>query len=346
MFEHLRAWMASYAPATAGKSAVKPQAAAAPAPRPAATAGTGGGISSLEDLAGAFYGSLLRPKDKEPSLSGEVESAIYRDVLTVIRSGVRPEDLPKLPAAVMQLLQKLRDENTSVKDITALINQDPVLASGVLKTANSPYYRTGEAEIASIEQAVQRLGMERLSAITLECLMKPAFDIKPIYFRYFSKYLWQHSQDCAFACAELARKAGEDYFTAYLVGLVHDIGKLVIFQALMRAIKQAHPDAQPNPQLISTIVDRTSLQLSCVSLKHWELPLVVQQAVCAQVNVGEEREQLPIQAYILYCANMLSEIRLLLSEGRLDEAGADNLLAPHGLSVAMVQGLFRDSHGR
>lgn len=338
MFEKLQAWMASYAPAASGAVAKQGTPSAA---RPASS--TSGGISSLEGLASAFYGSLLRPKDKEPSLSGAIESAIYKDVLSVLRTGVSPTDLPKLPVAVVQLMQKLRDENANIKDITTLINQDPVLASGVLKTANSPLYHTSDKEITSIEQAVVRLGTDRLKVITLACLMKPAFEITPIYFRYFSKYLWQHSQECAHVCAELAQKAGEDYFTAYLVGLVHDIGKLVIFQALMRAIKQAHPDAQPNPQLIATIVDRTSLQLSCVSLKQWEMPRVAQQAVCAQANVGEDPEQLPTLAYILYCANMLSEIRLLLGDGRLDDAGADKLLVPHGLSVAMLHGLFRDS---
>ncbi len=224
----------------------------------------------------------------------------------------------------------------------AIYCREPVLASEVVKAANSAYYRSGDGEVTSVEQAVSRLGVDRLSTITLAILMRPAFEIKPIYFRFFSKYLWQHSQDCAVACAELARQAGEDYFTAYLIGLVHDIGKLVIFQALMRAMKSAHPDVHPNPTLIGTIVDRTSLQLSCVSLKHWELPGVVQRAVCEQVNTGREPTGLSRLGELLFSANLLSEFHLLLSDGRLDDEQADRLLQPYGISAAMVHSLFRD----
>lgn len=345
MFERLRAWMATYSnnstPRKAGGSAPAQQKATS---TPAAVAARGG-ISSLEDVAAAFYGTLLRPQEKEASLSSEMETGIYKEVLAVIRSGVKPEDLPKLPAAVAQLLQKLRDEDTTTRDIVALINKEPVLASEVVKVANSAFYRSSDEEVTSVEQAVSRLGIDRLSTITVTILMRPAFEIKPIYFRYFSKYLWQHSQDCAIACAELARKAGEDYFTAYLVGLVHDLGKLVIFQALMKAMKAAHPDVHPNPKLIGTIVDRTSLQLSCVSLKYWELPKVVLEAVCEQVNAGRNPQGLSTLGDILYSANLLSEFHLLLDEGRLDDARTNDLLAPYGLNAAMIHALFQ-GHSR
>ncbi|MEW6645598.1 MAG: HDOD domain-containing protein [Pseudomonadota bacterium] len=346
MFERLKDWMSTYGSARDGAAATRsrPAAPAQPVKTPPASqpARKSAAVASLADVAAAFHGTLLRPQEKEATLSSDLEAAIYKDVLAVIRSGVHPEDLPKLPAAVAQLLQKLRDENTTARDIVTLINQEPVLASSVLKVANSPYYRTGEDEISSIEQAVQRLGFDRLSTITLSILMRPVFDVKPIYFRQFSKYLWEHSQDCAIACAELARKAGEDYFTAYLVGLVHDIGKLVIFQALMKAMKEAHPDVHPDPRLVGTIVDRTSLQLSCVSLKHWELPKVVQLAVCDQVKAGADPDRLGKLSYLLYTANLLSEFHLLLTENRLSDDEADEILGQYGLSAAMVHGLFKD----
>lgn len=343
MLERLRNWLngSSTVQQHTSENITVPENMTIPVDISVPTPGSSGdGIATLRDVAAAFHGTLLRPQDRESSLSSELELAVYKDVLKVLREGVHPEDLPKLPAAVSQLLFRLRDEKSNTGEITRLINQDPVLASSVLKVANSPYYITGDEEISNIEQAVSRLGMDRLSAITLSILMRPVFDVRPIYFKHFSKYLWQHSQDCAHACAELARQSGDDYFTAYLVGLVHDIGKLVIFQALMKAMKLAHPDVHPDPKLIGVIVDRTALQLSCVSLKHWDLPKSVQIAVCDQNRAGCEPEMMKDLSSLLYIGNLMSEMQILLTEGRVEEDVAEALLRPHGVSLETMRKIF------
>lgn len=294
-------------------------------------------MSNLRDVGRAFQSSLLRGKqhnsDEAPD---QLEATVYKDVLLNIKQGVKPEELPRQPTIMTELLRRIDDEHSTYHDIVDLINKEPALATQVLKEANSPVYHVSEDPITSIEQAVGMLGLQRLNTITITILMQDTFNISPIYFKHFSKYLWEHSLDCANISSRLAERAGTDPFAAYLIGLIHDIGKLVIFQKLMKALKSSHPDIQPNPSQIAKIIDRTSAQLSCVSLKHWELPVAVQIAICQQAKVTDP-EQFPEQAYILYCANLLSEIQLLINDKKLTQDEAVELLQQHGLEANVFE---------
>jgi HD-like signal output (HDOD) protein len=334
MFDQIRSWLTPRADPPAielapGSAIPASSASATPAPKLSA-------VRTLDELASAFSSTLLRgSKNGESTIGNATEQQIYREVLERMQKGVDPDELPKLPTAVAMLMKRLNDTNATYADMAKLINQDPVLASEVLTTCNSPFYRTCTEEITNIEQAVSLLGISRLASITLEILMRSMFEIKPIYFRYFARQLWQHSQECARISASLAQREAEDEFTAYLVGLTHDVGKLVIFQSLMKAIRTAHPDHQPNPAMVSMIIDRTALQLSCTVIKSWELPMVVQIAICAQTGrtLASDRKGL---ARLLYRANLLAEVRMLMQERQIGIEEAEELLAQHDLSLGLL----------
>ena len=253
-------------------------------------------LNTLEDVAKVFANSLLRPPrgQNDRTVASNLEREVYNKILKLLKEGVTPESLPKCPTTITQLLQVLQREDSTYKDVTALINKEPVLASKVITLANNPLFRPKSGEVTSIENAAQILGMAKLSALATTIMMRQLIEIKPIYFRMFGKYLWEHSQQCALACGYLAERSGHDYFNAYLIGLVHDIGKLVIFQELMAEMRKAHPDVHPNEKLIASIVDNTAAKLSCVSLKHWNLPLPIQTAVCEQAKNQSPEEFSPM----------------------------------------------------
>lgn len=340
MFDRLKQWINS-------QQGTPLPASAPSAPAPVATRSLHGGAvraagpGSLKEVAATFANTLLRPPSgpSDTLIAGELEHAVYNEILKLLKEGVDPDTLPKCPTTITQLLRVLGSDESGYDEVVALINQEPVLASEIIKLANSPLFRPKGGEVTCIESAARLLGMAKLSAMASTIMMKRIIEIKPIYFKYFGKYLWTHSQQCALACGYLAERAGVDYFNAYLIGLLHDIGKLVIFQELLKALRQAHPDLHPNEKIIATIVDRAAAQLSCVSLKHWELPLTIQTAVCEQARV-KEPESLSAMGYILYSANALSEIWLLLREGFIDREQTEQLLKQFDLPYEVLLELF------
>lgn len=134
-------------------------------------------------------------------------------------------DLPVLSIVATQAMTLIEQENATAGDLERLIRGDASLASRVLRLANSPVYG-GKVKIASISQAVVRLGMTQLKNTILMAAMGAVFDhTDPIV-----SSLWKHSIATSMASRWLAEEiGGADPEDAFVAGLLHDVGKIHIY---------------------------------------------------------------------------------------------------------------------
>lgn len=147
-------------------------------------------------------------------------------------------------------------------------------------------------------------------------------DIKPIYFRRFGAEIWRHSMQVAFLTSELSE---EDRDTAFLLGLLHDVGKLAIFKILLDAFVQAEPGEQPNSWLFRQVMTAKSLTLSALLAKYWQLPSTFETELDKLANINSRpRSGL---AAIVWRANVISEISMLHQAGKLSAEMLSDLLA-------------------
>lgn len=136
------------------------------------------------------------------------------------------EDLPTLPAVVQKLLVMLRDPNYSAADVSGAICSDQALAARVLKLVNSPAYGI-EHDIQSIDRAVIILGSDALQNLVMCAGVTAAMEAmgNPAVLTHF----WRHGYFVGAGAQALAVKvAGVDPGAAFLAGLVHDLGDLVL----------------------------------------------------------------------------------------------------------------------
>lgn len=140
-------------------------------------------------------------------------------------------DLPVLSAVAIDAMAQINTGEPSASDLEKLIRRDPALAMRILRLANSPLH-AGRVKIASISQAVVRLGMRNLKEAILVAATGEVFDHKDPYARAF----WEHAISVGYASHWLAKKLGigaaEDCF---LAGMLHDIGKLIIYKQVAKA---------------------------------------------------------------------------------------------------------------
>ena len=128
---------------------------------------------------------------------------------------------PMLPVVAIELMQITRNPNTSLKQVSDLIERDPWLTARAIKIARSPAF--GMAQINSIRDAVVRLGVGGIQQCILQAALQGRI-FKLDSHRALMEGLYNHSV----LTAQLARKISqypalyEDY--AYLCGLLHDIG--------------------------------------------------------------------------------------------------------------------------
>lgn len=133
----------------------------------------------------------------------------------------RIDRLPVAPASTRRLLA-LDKERASVSEVEAIAKTDQVLAAGLLKRANSPLYAR-LAEAKTIRDAIVYLG------IPASCNALLAASVKALFASATLRELWKHTTRAAETAQHIALAAGGiDPEEAYLAGLIHDVGRLVI----------------------------------------------------------------------------------------------------------------------
>ncbi|NDY43279.1 HDOD domain-containing protein [Dissulfurirhabdus thermomarina] len=158
--------------------------------------------------------------------------------------------LSSLPHVVLRLLEATLDEDASVADIARVAGNDPGLTARMLRLANSPYFGVSR-KISTIEDAAVILGLQavRNLAVTISVYEffsgvrdTPGFSL-PVF--------WWHSLATAIVCRSLAEAAGyPEPSEAFMAGLLHDVGKLVILQADAAAFRSVHHGAHGDQRLV------------------------------------------------------------------------------------------------
>lgn len=135
-------------------------------------------------------------------------------------------DLPTIPAIVSKVVSLLDNHEASPDDIADLILSDQVLAARVIKVVNSPLYRTNN-QITSVKRALLFIGFQSVREMILTSYFVDGFKQKEQPFDM--KMFWMHSCSVGAISRYIARLADyADLEKAYLVGILHDIGKVFL----------------------------------------------------------------------------------------------------------------------
>lgn len=293
-------------------------------------------------LATSFNDYLLGEQFEIRQTPNEIEIFIIQNLEALLQGEIPDAVVPRLPDVGMALLKELSDINISSETIMSYINRDPALASEVLNMANSALFRQSSQEkVLNLNKAVTILGLNNLKTIVSSVLMKRLVLIAPIYFRMFGQHLWQHSQDCGLACRALARVYGQcDPNNAYLVGLMHDIGKLAIFGLLTKALGQ-HLDYKPRGSVFSCIVRDHSQVLSAKIARKWGLPDYLLIALDEQTG---ELSNPSMYGFILNQANILAEFKVVAEKLVKNGESFADLLVKYSIPAHLFKEVFPDEY--
>lgn len=290
-------------------------------------------------LATSFNDFLLDAASSSAVPLNEVEHYIRDNLESMLLGDIPESAVPRLPDVAMALLKQLGKTEITSAEIMSYINRDPVLASEVLQMSNSAMFRpTGCDNIANLEKAVVILGLENLKMVVSSALMKRLLVIAPVYFRMFGSHLWEHSLDCAYACRALARiyQRG-DADNAYLVGLMHDVGKLAIFALLSKALGQSL-DYTPRGVVFSGLVRDHSPALSVRIAQKWDLPDYLKIALAEQVDGLTDK--CSSYGFILNQANILAEFKAIAHLASKQGKELETLAIDYGIPLSLYNQVF------
>ncbi len=151
-----------------------------------------------------------------------------------IIDAVQSIHLPSMPQVLLRFLSMAEDDRASMNELATVVGQDPALSAHVLIAANSVALRRG-GELKSLDQCLVALGT-RLVRTMAACLA-----VQTVFARtvgdpsYDLAGFWRHSLQVAELSRALAiRLERADFEEAYLAGLLHDVGQLLLLGGMGR----------------------------------------------------------------------------------------------------------------
>ena len=149
--------------------------------------------------------------------------------------------LPSFPDVLIRFQNEIANTHPDMKKLAAIIEDDPGLTARFLKAVNSAFY-TRSGTITSISQAVARLGLIETKKLAITAAL---FDRYRSYGGLVPATFWTHSIAVALATRAIVQLgthslSPEEAETAYIAGLLHDIGIIVLFHLFENDYRKIH----------------------------------------------------------------------------------------------------------
>lgn len=183
-------------------------------------------------------------------------------------------NLPTLPIIATEIIRISREDRLSINQMLPIIEKDPPLAMKVLKFANSPFYGLTE-KVQSLRHAIVVIGLAQLTELATAFTIIRAFekDDESLPWGQF----WEHSSATGFMAQTIAEELGiTTTENIYSIGLLHDIGKLILYRVDPRSYREAYL-LSARQQITSVAAEEEVFGFSHADAgywisERWELP--------------------------------------------------------------------------
>ena len=193
--------------------------------------------------------------------------SVMAGVLSALPDAVN--HLPVLPEVPQRILALVHDPMSSMKDCAELIHQEPVIAMRLLRIANSALYG-GTSEITDVQIACARLGLKTVTKVVSTIAQESLYSGGSPKQRPYMRKLWRHALTTAY-CADLLadRISEQNRDTAFLGGLIHDIGKVVLIDLIFNRYHGTVGRLSDDSDLLIRTLDRFHSFAGLRVVRHW-----------------------------------------------------------------------------
>ena len=260
-------------------------------------------------------------------------------------------DLVSLPEVYQRVNMVIEDPQSTADSVGKVISQDPALTARLLKIANSPFYGFA-SEIETVSKAVAVLGTKQIRDLVLVSSVSSVFNGISSDLLSMQTF-WKHSVFCGLIARNIAfetRNAQGEF--VFIAGLLHDIGKLVIFNKL--------PDMASEVSLIvaegagkvelkdaeQQVMGFDHAQVGGELVQHWKLPVSLQECVEYHHDPGKAKNY-PVEVAIVNLANTVANLAEQETGADFDPGKVDSLAwQVTGLDSEMIEPLIRGAQAQ
>jgi putative nucleotidyltransferase with HDIG domain len=190
--------------------------------------------------------------------------------------------LPPAPRIVPELMKLLKQTDVDSSKVVKLISFDPALTANVLRICNSAYFG-GATPTSDLQEAVTRLGFQQVYQLVAAAMGARMLGAPQSGYGLDEGELWKHSVAVAVTAQVMARKLGDDENLVFTAALLHDIGKIILAQALESIYPKLIRETEINQQSLleseKKLLGVQHAEVGARLLERWKVPPNIVSAV-------------------------------------------------------------------
>lgn len=176
-------------------------------------------------------------------------------------------EIPAMPTDLMEIQRLLSSPDTEIADLAKAVQRDPGIAAKFVSVANSPLYR-GIREVSSVREAIVRIGLNHAGMILLAIISSSKLFKVPGR-EEEAKWLHAHSLSTAVTCQYLARLAGENEESAFMAGLLHDLGRVFLLSMAQEVFRTSRGEHAVTSECLEELSTHAHAGFSALTAQYW-----------------------------------------------------------------------------
>lgn len=183
--------------------------------------------------------------------------------------------LPVFNSVALEVQKLINDQSVPVARIESTLLRDPALSAQVLRMANSSMY-AGLSSVTTLRQALTRVGAQQVMRLVLAAAQVSLYQSHHPLFKRHLAAMWQAAYASAIGAAWVAHKSGHGEMAeqAFVAGLLHDVGKLVILRSIEKLSLEKGLEGPLPDSVAAEMIDALHCEFGYELMRRWNLPEV------------------------------------------------------------------------
>lgn len=232
------------------------------------------------------------------------------EVVTTVKKQILEEitGIPTFPENIITLLEMCSSPDADIEKIARKIKLDVSVTSDVIKLSNSAGFISGQ-RVDDINRAVMKIGLKNLKYILL------ASNARKILETRYSKFeeIWEHCNRVAFYSRQIALRfklPGGTADNAYIAGLLHDLGQLILLAVDMDSVRKIAEIVHDRNIITTTVMEELSIGISHAEIGYlvsekWNFPEFLAEVIRHHHSPLSIPEKFRDVGFAVYLANMI-----------------------------------------
>lgn len=191
--------------------------------------------------------------------------------------------LETMPVHAARAFQLASDPKATLVDFVKVIESDEALSARIIRIANSVYFRRGE-EAKDIEKAVANVGLNELRCLISANMLRSLLQGK----QQVREQIWANAVATGICCRLLCRSTEIPEGEAFLCGLLHDVGKLLMIRRSSndyeKVLKLVSSGSQTFIEAEDSVFDLNHVEVGKWISEQWHFPQAAVRAITFHHN--------------------------------------------------------------